>query len=608
MSLLLMTALALPASAQAKKGTCGGATPTHICKAFEAAPKANVADATTQAVIAVWQKLETPFGSLTGRSTGLVVLGAAARFHGKPFPPAAYICPGVPPVVYVPHTLVERVLVQKKYPEDFLAFVIGHELGHRANDFSADGCQLAAFQRPGKGHSEESLADSRSAFFTAIAGYSTRLLARDDLVSAFLAEEFHVRKFGLEKRRKALTGALSRFEPLEQLYQTGITLALSGETKAATRVMAFAEERIRSGGIPVPEMLVGRAMVLMMDAAELAPWQAAARLPVPHRHLRCAPIFPGHTALAEEPEAAAGVRGATGARDAARRSLLTARKLLSEAGEMGASPFAVSAAQACVSFYLGEPLLAAKYQAQADKLTGSATPKSVRAALAGNRALIGFLAKVIAKPGPATSDAKALKRWGGALARNAKAWRAHRALSAVVQRIKLLPKRSAQQPPALATAACRNKRLAKGVKPLQLPSASLLRGPPGVCPKGWRPVHSLPRPEVALRSGTRHGVTTCAPADGMVGVRWVHVSLPQIMSPPMPAIDVRLRIIDGAAHPMPTFAAWPCICDAGLQSVGVDDRGLAAWMVSCDALAIEMGVVFVGPKGEIQRLVIIDSD
>ncbi|MCO4761399.1 MAG: hypothetical protein KC502_07835, partial [Myxococcales bacterium] len=109
--LSLFFSFGLGNSALAAEKRCNGAAPTHICKAFEAAPKADVNAKTTQAVIAVWKKLEAPFAALTGRSTGMTVLSDKARFHGKPFPPAAYICPGAPPVVYVPHTLVDRVLV-----------------------------------------------------------------------------------------------------------------------------------------------------------------------------------------------------------------------------------------------------------------------------------------------------------------------------------------------------------------------------------------------------------------------------------------------------------------------------------------------------------------
>ncbi len=598
--------LTLTGVATAAEKRCGGAAPNRICQAFEAAPKAKLDAPTTQAVVAVWRKLEAPFAALTGRSTGLVVLAEPARFHGKPFPPAAYICPGAPPVVYVPHTLVDRVLIKKKYPNDFLAFVLGHELGHRANDFSDDGCQLAAFQRPGKGRNEEELADVRSAFFTSIAGYSTRLLAKKDLVSAFLKEEFHIRKFGLAKRRTALMGALSRFEPLEQLYQTGVALALSGETKAATRVMAWAEERIREGGIPVPEMLVGRAMVLMMDAAELAPWQAKAKLPVPHQHIRCAPIFPGHTALAEDPEEAAGVRGGAGASEAARRALLTARKLLQEAGEMGAAPLAVSAGQACVAFYLGEPAVAKRHQTDALKAAGKGAPKHVRAALAGNGALIAFLAKVVAKPAPAAP--KQQQRWARGITKHKRSFRAHKALTQLVKRLALLPKRAAQKPPPSAAPRCKDKRFAKSLKAPQVPAAAEVTGPPGTCPAGWKLTHSLPRADVVARSGTRHGVTSCVPASGAPGVRYVRVSLPQMTSPPVEAVDVRLRIVDGRHVALPAFKAWPCACGEGLEYVGASDRGEAAWMVSCDALGVEMGVVFVDAKGAVSRLVIVDSD
>ncbi|MCB9738329.1 MAG: hypothetical protein H6747_03610 [Deltaproteobacteria bacterium] len=604
--------VATVAGAEEPAKRCGGEAPTKICVAFERSPRLPTDDPKTKAVVALWKRIEAPFAALTGRETGLVVLGPEGRYgEGKdaqPFPPAAYICPGAPPVVYVPYTLVDLVLVQKKYPVDFMAFVIGHELGHRANDFSLDGCQLAAFQRPGKGRYEEELADKRSAFFTAIGGYSTRKLAQEDLVSHFLQAEFGLRKYHTEGRKKSVMEALTHFDALESLYQTSVALALSGETQAAARLLSWAEELIRGKGVPLPELLVARALVLMMNAAPNAPWLEKAKLPLDATHLRCAPIYASHTALWDQPDAGAAVRGASDEREAARRALTTARKLLDEAAEMGASPLTIAAGRTCVAFYLGEANVAVAQQKETLKLVPKGAPPTVVGAVASNGALVDFLAAVESKPTPALTDAKALGKWGKQIGKLAKKVQPNVALADLVKRLKALPKRDENPAQMRPKRGCKHKSTAD-VKKLELPAAQAPEARKlGACPKGWKLAHTLPSLEVATRTGSPTGVTTCVPADGRAGVRWVGVDMPGVTSPPLDELQVRMRIIESTAMALPMLSIWSCMCGDAMQMMGLSDVGEEGYMVACDALGVGMGVVFSDHLGTVKRLVVIDSE
>ena len=461
---------------------CKKAAPTRVCQVLDSAPRANPSDAAVVQTIRVFDRLDKPFAALSGRDTGLVVLAESARIgsgpNAKPIPPAAYICPGAPPVVYVPWTLVSLVFEKKKYPEDFMAFVIGHELGHRANDFDLEGCQLAAFQRPGKGVHEEELADKRSAFFTAVAGYSTRAVANQELVGKFLEQEYNIRKFTVEKRKQALLTALKHMDALENLYQVSLAVAFSGDTAAANRLLSWADELVRGRGVPLPELVMVRALALMMHAAPSAPWLAKAKLPVDASHLRCAPIFPSHSALAPKAEAGAEVRAAADVRKAALKALKRAEKLIDEAADLGAPPLTVASARSCLAFYMGDPTTANEHHSNALKLAKKA-PKPVIAALKSNGALHGFLADVMKRKAPGGGKSKELARWGKALAKKRKAWGVNPTLAAFVAGLGKLP--TVQPPTAPVAPKCRKK---PKLVAFQGPAAKGVKGL-GQCPAGW---------------------------------------------------------------------------------------------------------------------------
>ncbi len=599
--LFVAAIVAMPSAASAR---CKNAAPTAVCRTLESAPRADPKHKHTQAVIEVYKRLNDPFAALSGRDTGLVVLAESARMgQGKaarPIPPAAYICPGAPPAIYVPWTLVELVLDKRKYPIDFLAFVIGHELGHRANDFDLDGCQLAAFQRPGKGVHEEELADKRSAFFTAVAGYSTRAVAHKQIVSDFLAREYNVRKFTRDKRHKALMSSLQHMDALENLYQVALISAFSGDLAAADRLLAWSDELVRHRGVPLPELVLVRAMVLMLRAAPNAPWLGKAKLPSDASHLRCAPIFPAHSAMHEEPEAGAGVRAAISDRDAALKALKKAARLLDRADDLGAPKLAVVAARGCLAFYLGKPSAARQHNAEARKLAakrGAKAQTDVYATLASNDALFAFQADVLKRRAPAAKGKKR-KKWARALAKRKRTFKANRVVVELVKAFVALPKRVPAKEPARPK--CRKKTPLVRIKNVALTAKPDL----GACPVGWTLAHTVPPLAAARNSGTRVGVTTCTNAK-QPGVRWVRVKLPALTSPPSQAVEVAMRVYDGRKVKLPNLAALACGCDE-LAGQGTSDRGQRAWMAACDKLGFGVGVAFTRRDGQTATLATLD--
>lgn len=596
-----LLALAAPARAEAPEPRCddGKRAPKEaICGAFEAAPHLGADDATAKKVLNVWRRVAPPVAALTGRESALVVLSPDARHDGKPFTPTAYICPGAPPTVYVPYTLAEKVFgADAAYPEDFLGFVLGHELGHRVNDFTADGCQLDAFERPGHRVNDEQLADFRGAFYAAIGGYSTRTLAKKNTVSSFLEAEFKVRKEDRAGRKQALMNALEDFDAYEGLYEAAVALTFAGEHGTAIRLLGWADELIEGHGVPLPELKVVRALALMLDAADNAPWlEATDGTGVDLSKLRCRAIFASHTPLAEEP-AGGRLRSRGEDREIARRQLFLARKLLDRAAELGADTLITDSGRACVAFYLGEPAEAQRLGARARRRLGTRAAASVKRALDANDALVAFGAFLARSPPPLRTDTGAAKAWAKGLAAEKKAFAAHAELADEVAALATYPAPPPRRRPTAAMVACGKK----GGGTATIPPAPVFSGPVGVCPGGFTLRSTVPAPDAIARSGTGLGVTTC---EGPDGARSTRVQLAGALDPPYADVDTALRTEDRVPAAVSTLDAWSCGCDA-VQLQGVSDLGDEVYMTACPAFGVPLGVLFVKEGGGVRRVVTV---
>lgn len=556
-----------------------------LCGVFEKAPRAE--GAALARPVAIWKRLEAPFHAMTGRETALVVLAPEARLDAKPVPPAAYICPGAPPTVYVPSTLLALIdnADQKKYPDDFLAFVIGHELGHRMNDLTPDGCQLAAFQRPGQGVNEEELADARSAFFITTAGYSAGRVSREDMVSRFLEAEYALGRAESKGRRESLLGALSRFDGYEALYQAALSVAMTGETEAADRLLSWADELVQSHGVPLPELRVVRAITRIDRAAKMAPWLAELRLPVGIEQLRCTPLHPGHSSLWQAPEQ----RVRSPDIDRGRKLLEESLALLAEAEARGATPFTIAAARTCAQLYLANAGAAAQAQARAELLSIAADPTVVRV-LAENRALVSFLAFARKKPAPPLERTDELRAWTDELATAVGGNLAPPGLASVIAAL-----RNPESPrAALASDApgCPD--------PKSKPPAGFAALPapvePGACPAGFQLAHVLPSADASAKTGSKQGITVCRKGDAEL----VTVRLAATTEPPLKALE-RTMLTSRPPAALAELGTWACHC-ADLERQGVSDRGEIVYRAQCPALAIEHAVIATA-NGHVESII-----
>jgi len=513
--------------------------------------------------------------------------------HGKPFAPAAYICPGAPPTVYVPYTLVERIYgPSASYNEDFLAFILGHELGHRVNDFTADGCQLGAFERPGRGSDEEQLADFRGAFFAAVGGFSTRSIAKKNTVSAFLEAEFKTREKVIKGREKALLTALERFDAYEGLYAAGVTLAFSGEPQSANRLLEWADELIEGDGVPLPEVKVMRALALMLEAAPNAPWlEAMDGTGHDLAGLRCRAIFASHTPLAEE-AVIARVRS-TDERARANRAFVLAKKLFDRASELGADALVTDSGRACASFYMGDTAETSRWHARAKRRLAAATPQPVKSAVHANEALFAFLGFVTTDPVPSRTDTKAAADWAKRLVSSKASFTPHADLALAIDRLARYPE-PARLPMVSKALVCKGGKKASAT----LPEVPAFRGPVGKCAAGYSPAWTLPPASAIARSGTGLGVTGCTAPDG---ARVTRVQLAGALEPPFADTDLALRDHRKVPAALSSLDTWVCGCD-GVELQGVSDTGESVYMTACPAYGVPLGVIHTSRDGSVLRV------
>lgn len=551
------------------------------CAGLETATRASASDPIVQKTLAVWRRVEGPVRALTGRETAVVVLARDAQVQGRSPAPAAYLCPGAPPTIHIPWSLLERVYETQKYPEDFLAFVIGHELGHRLNDLTIDGCQLAAFQRPGQGKLEEALADGRGAFFAAVAGYSTRAIASDDLVTTFLSAEFAVRGKAAETRCEALTLAIARMDDYEHLFQMGLAFAFGGSLEVGNRLLAWADELTTSAGVPLPELSVLRALVLTMAAAPAAPAFAGSDARI--GSLRCEPVFPAHSALWERPRK---LRRSAGQPV---EQLRLARRLLEAAEALGANDLVVDSGLGCVELYLGNVDAAERAFAQAKRrLPAGAAGNAARDALGRNDAALALLAYTRNNPLPALIDGPGRQRWTAAFGK------AHpdAAKSArVAEILAALPSPAARMGDEVVGPTCK-----AGSAPLSI-AAALSFGTDGTCPAGTTRVASLP-PDGAT-SGTTSGFLACRRADG---TELTHVRLPATTEPAYGAESTIVTEIPvrGTAR---SLSAWSCAC--ALTMRGASDQGGRLYTARCKderGAAAPALLLATTASGEVERV------
>lgn len=571
---LLLVALVAPAADAA------GQLPT--CKTLARAPLAAPGAPHLEQTQEVWDRVYGVVAELTGRSATLKVLA-----KGDGFSPNAQICKeATGPSVYVTHALLEQIFETRRYPIDFLAYIFGHELGHRVADFDASGRII----RPVK-PDREPRADARGAFFAAAAGYSTRTIACDDCMDDFLAAE-GVKAEQRAVRKEALRKVLREFDAYEGLYEAALALTLIDFDEAAKALVTWADAFMKERSVPVPELQVLHALILMSAAADSAPWLNTVTFPASaHHHLRCAPVFPAHSSLWEEarPDAASRSSGDT---QRAREDLEKASKLLRSAGLAGASELAVTTGQACVAFYLGDAK-AARRQLKRARRAAKQSPEPVQQVLASNEALVAWLEHLTQHPVPDAADAAATRAWSRALGKAKKGLAPSPQLAALLDALGSgHPGALGESTPAPASTGCK----ASSASLAPVAPVHPKRPPAGGCPCGWSEISHLP-----AASSAHRGVTTCVPQGWAFGQRYVDVDLPDL--------QLSLLVADRLDPSAQALATWERSC-GDLQHRGAAEDGQTAYAACNDDERGRGSVLFTHPADScrVGRVVSVELD
>jgi len=574
---------------------------THAyCEEAIAAPIAPEDHPSTGLVHGVWSRVYGSFAALTGRATDLVVLDASAKkSDGSPFPASAFICPsqvGQTPRLYVTWPLIARAQSDKLYDTDFVALVIGHELGHRARDLTFEGQRETKDGDP----SIEARADAHGAFFSAVAGYSTRRLACDAALDTFLDVEAHVAQSVRAERRKKLAEALVAFDVWESLYESSAGLAF-WDSELASRLLTWVDDRLGQALTPIPEFKVLLALTLLMDVAGDAPWtRQVAVAGAPNNHLRCVPVFPQHTALWDEVLSTNEGKANTDRDSAA--DIRRAITLLNDALGLGASPLAAYSGLACAHAYYADPDpkvdSAKKARAALEQARAYAKdrPPAVIAALDANQAFIDWIAwmRTTSRPKHDTPDADK-KRFAAALTSQRATWSAHPSLAAWIDAMKSYP-----APPPMP----KKPALTCKVEPAKVgPETGWSRLPTcpdapraGGCPCGWLALHHLDDP--LTPADPNDGVRTCVPGGWGTGLRWVDVHLP------LSDIKTRMMLVDALdGGPLTSLRTWQKRCRA-FEDRGTSDRGQRVFAGVCPDLGAPR-VILQADDCRVRRAVVI---
>ncbi len=538
------------------------------------AAKAGSADPThpsSELVTNVWARVNGGFAALTGRATELVILPPGAKkSDGQTFAPSAFICPakviGETPRLYVTWPLIDKAQANKLYDTDFVALVIGHELGHRARDLTFEGLR----QTKDGGPSIEARADAHGAFFAAIAGYSTRRLACDAALDTFLDVEAHVGESVRAERRKQLAQALLAFDVYESLYEASAGLAF-WDSKTARALLTWVDQRLGADFTPIPEFKILLGLTILMDVAGAAPWTELVRVPgAPNHHLRCTPVFPQHTALWDELLLSTEERPGP-SRDHG-SDLKVAIGHLNDALNLGASPLAAHSALSCAHAYLGDTK---KAKGALDQALAAATgrPPVVQSALVANQSFIAWIDWMRASNIPTTTAPDAdKKKWADGLRKARSSWTNNAPIVSWIDSLVSYP--AAPASPKPATLQCKSE-------PPTTPGWSRLPTCPdapkaGGCPCGWLELHHLGDPLTS--NNPDDGVRTCVPGGWGTGLRWIDVYLP------LPDIESRVMIVDALdGGPLTNLRTWHKRCPV-FEARGTSDRGETIYAALCPDL------------------------
>lgn len=531
------------------------------------------------------------------RVTGLRLLGPNAGFVGPggrraPIQGYALTCAGPRANVVLPLATVKkavevgrRVFGNDEGGEALLAFILGHELGHRASALTVQGDHCEKFAQDkfaGDRLYLELLADARGLFYAALAGYPMSPFAGHREVHEVLAD-FRLDVEARKQRAAALDEAFKDFDAYAGIYQTAISLIFASDFENAVTLLEWVHETMASKQVMVPEVKMALALALMMRAGPHGPWLDG--MPQGMSGFACVPVYPEHLAMSEAMGRgrAFGVLMGPGSRtpqdyiDDLKRAL----RLLEEAGDLGVPQVLVSSAKACANLYLGRDLEALREQRAAEAALPRDAPKPVRSTLAANRDLIALYARVQAS--------RKRPNWGDE-ARKVKNNQGLADFLRCVASGRMDCWKGGEG------ATCGGPLGGGDLGGFQIPKVPDFPYYVGQCPAGWSLAFSLPDPKAAEEGQSVFGVTGCIHG-GSPGLLAVHVKLDGSTRPPAEPADFVLLMTSRLPEGATRKDGWKSACTVCPR--GVSDLGEEAYSVSCPKLGVEHGVVFVGHDGRV---------
>ncbi len=385
-------------------------------------------------------RLIEAFELVTGKRAD-VKLAEDIPAHGA-FRPTAVTCTRTngAPVVYVTRALVDRIADLGEDSEHTFAFILGHELGHVTNNFTAQHTLLSnAEVSRREGVYAEALADTRSALYMTLAGYDSLALAdASDSAYGYMAE--YLLEKGeddprLKTRRRNLERTLRLYPAVDMAYRSARAAVLTHQSgDLAADMLEVVEGDLVRGAyrhagvrITAPELGLMRALAKISWASTRAPWRAQADR-LSESSLVCSALSGARSVFAPSADTRGG-REMGPAEDEMRAAVVAlgdAEELLRAlASTRGLEPSLIENAMGCVELYRGN------YEAARVRFTElSRGPKGAASSRVGaqNIGLTDLMAHLDTLPGSDDVAPEALVSHA-----QAGAWMAHPGVKSYLQ-------------------------------------------------------------------------------------------------------------------------------------------------------------------------------
>jgi len=586
----------------------------------------------------IWRKVNKPFKALTGYETEFSIVefkNTGNQNMDNLGACSVRLC--YPMKLYMTLPFIRTVL--NEYSEDMLAFILAHELGHRAAHLTKEGTSSGTYFRGGNlkdSASSEALADKRAAFYMTMAGYSPAKLVKGPApqISGILsskifqvdrevasAREGEVRKTlgdrtesgvwwnNTPERQSALLKSLNTFESYSALYEAMVDFYSSGDMETAMRLSNWADEYVMGPEqIPVPEIRLLRAISIMSYAIEngVAPWIEKTGMGSLKAlsGLKCETMLLGAISLDKEIGLLGEGRPGLNTSEVS-ELLIFSKKLMDDAEAMGGRNLALLTARSCVNFYLGRTNDAEEDNVQSKGFSGPSTPMNVINVLENNNTLFAFQKFIFQNPRPRDISKEASTKWKTNLSRQKSLFLKPPALASTVSSL-LSGNDDAGTDTVYLDA--NPKPSTKDIIFRKIPS---MPEKYGNCPEGWKLAFTIPSMEHkpddqdASFRYPLSGLTVCKNDNETRNLRLIHIHLDSSGSPGYSSIKKTLLIETSPEGPLKDPSSWVLSCGKkALRKTGITDQGNETYVINSPILnAIIFVVKSGGTKQNVEKIV-----